>query len=123
MLADPTAPLNATAPLFLPPLVASLNPLKALVRLLTHPKLHDYLGLLILGIFAEFTRRSVIFIIPWLEQLISIKAIHTTLDPSHDYILMWWQSHPDWLKKTKHFNAETSFLSANSRIFPCKCTY
>lgn len=120
MLANTTLVMHEITSSSIGRFIAVANPINAVIRLFTHPKLQDYFGILVLGIMAEITRRLLVINMPWLESLVTVKAIHTTLDDSHNWIMAFWMSHPDWQAKTRHFSTEVSFISAHVRSMPCK---
>lgn len=97
-----TAPPIAPALPNLVPLLAALNPINAVLKVVNNPQLRDWLGFAALGLMAELARRSMFIIIPWFENLLSVRAVHTALDDSHSYILAYWISHNKWQKQTKY---------------------
>jgi hypothetical protein len=72
---------------FLP---SGLGIIGMLTHLATHPKIKDWLQLIMLGLAAEFTRRLWRHLIVWAQEIFCITSHHATNDESYDWLMCKW---------------------------------
>ncbi|KAJ9095324.1 hypothetical protein QFC21_005690 [Naganishia friedmannii] len=94
--------LNATKtlvvdanPAFFPP---GLGALGTVYHLLTHPKIKDWVQLIMLGLVAEMTRRISKNVWVWAKYVFCITSSHQLNDESYDWLM--GESHTIWLGQT-----------------------
>lgn len=109
---------------------------------LSHPRYRqDYVGLIGLGLVAEFTRRLSKYFFPWAEKMICVRAASSALDPSHDWLLSYWIARKEWIERAKRLcvagffplrhvvtvlivpvdsESETSTIAGAARAMPCE---
>jgi hypothetical protein len=74
---------SATVPFF----PSGLSALAMIVHLCTHPKIKDWLQLLILGIAATFARKASKEAKGWLQRVFCITSVHLMNDESYDWLM------------------------------------
>lgn len=72
------------SPAFFPP---GLTALATLVHLCSHPKIKDWLQLLLLGIAATFARKASREAKGWLQRIFCITSVHLMNDESYDWLM------------------------------------
>lgn len=58
-----------------------------IIHLATHPKIKDWLQLILLGLAAEFTRRLSRHLLVWAREIFCITSYHATNDESYDWLM------------------------------------
>lgn len=71
---------------------SGLGVLGMITHLLTHPKIKDWLQLILLGFAAEFTRRLSAYLLVWAREIFCITSVHATSDDSYDWLMGKYQT-------------------------------
>lgn len=66
---------------------SGLGVLGLITHLLTHPKIKDWLQLILLGLAAEFTRRLSSYLLIWAREIFCITSVHAPSDESYDWLM------------------------------------
>jgi hypothetical protein len=74
---------SASVPFF----PSGLTGLAMIVHLCTHPKIKDWLQLLILGIAATFARKASKEAKSWLQRVFCVTSVHLMNDESYDWLM------------------------------------
>ncbi|KAJ9090899.1 hypothetical protein QFC20_007782, partial [Naganishia adeliensis] len=97
---------------------SGLGVLGMISHLLTHPKIKDWLQLILLGLAAEFTRRLSGYLLVWAREIFCITSAHATSDDSYDWLMTYWMQDKRWKDRCRKFDCEVSKVSGRARMRP-----
>lgn len=85
----------------MPAQTAPPTPFLPLTRLLTYPKLRDWLSLAAMGILVQGTRRFVIYAADENQEATIIRSTHGGKGQGFEWLLSFWVNDPGWKKRAR----------------------
>ncbi|KAJ9095323.1 hypothetical protein QFC21_005689 [Naganishia friedmannii] len=77
--------------------------LDATSHLISHPKIKDWLQLLLLGLAAELARRIGTKLCVWARYVFCITSSHYMNDEAYDWLMAYWMHDPTWQERGRRF--------------------